>query len=180
MSRPDDRATAGRSGVGRGVPLGVEDGRRRPARWGKGRARQGLTRVSVQIDVVRRCQPHIRPGGARGLIRVSTVPPRRGGGSSTVQKNAEEHPQTCSAYGVLVSPTPQSFAPPGRTRTDNVPVFHGFHVGLLGSRAAPPVATIPRPSGARDRSRWGERHPSLGRKTRLVWASTGPVVSRHD
>ncbi len=47
------------------------------------------------------CPPDIRPGGAEEE-------------ALRCMKNAEEHFQTCSAYGVLVRSTRESFAPPGR------------------------------------------------------------------
>ena len=110
--------------------------------WGSGIRVQGegfrvqdAPVCSPYIPVCMRTRTGRRPGGAEEAPRCT--------------KNGEEHRQTCSRYGVPVSPTGKSFAPPGRTKKDNMPVFHGFRVGLLRSRAAPPVATVHRPFGAR-------------------------------
>ncbi len=82
-----------------------------------------------------------------GSLRNSPAPEGRRKLHSTCIANAEEQPQLCSAYRALVNSTRESFAPPG-AKGDDGPVFHGFRVGLLRSRAAPPVATVRRPSGA--------------------------------
>ena len=68
----------------------------------------------------------------------------------------------------LVNATPESFAAPGRNGDDE-PVFHGFRVGPLRGRDAPPVATARRPVGARASSGKGK---SLTCPTRLPASGT--------
>jgi len=94
--------------------------------------------------------------GTRGNVRVSTHPPRGGGGST-----GHRHP--------FVGPR-ISFAPPGRKRGKNPDpfsssAFHGFRVGPPCGRAAPPAATIRRPVGAETAyaGRNAGRHSGAGR-----------------
>ncbi len=87
--------------------------------------------------------------------------PERAEEASRRKQNAEE--QTCSEYRALVNAARESFAPPGR-KGDDGPVVHGFRVRPRRGRAAPPVATTRRPSGAKARLRRGDSELRAGQR----------------